>query len=392
MTLLTMPLGDALTDARPGFASGDDLDDGLFQVRMNNISRAGDLVLDKRRRVSADHKQVPKSLLKPGDVLFNATNSPDLVGKTAYFPGLEEPAVFSNHFVRLRPDADLLDSRYLTRWLQREYERGYFKARCKQWVNQATFGKDWLLKMPIPLPPIAEQRRIAAVLDAADALRAKRRQAIAKLDSLTQAIFIDMFGHPGTGRHPMVPLEDLVRTGITRGIDQPGPHTAGGVPYIKTTDFGNGTPSSSQLTRAASDVAQKFPRSVVEAGDTVICIRATVGPTLLVNDDLAGANLSRGTARVAPSGDLIPEFLFEAMRTDHFRHQIQRQLRGATFLQIPLGELKKLVVPLPPLAEQRTLASNRESAHQLAASGEMQRAQVDQLFASLQQRAFRGDL
>lgn len=291
MTLLTMPLGDALTDARPGFASGDDLDDGLFQVRMNNISRAGDLVLDKRRRVSADHKQVPKSLLKPGDVLFNATNSPDLVGKTAYFPGLEEPAVFSNHFVRLRPDADLLDSRYLTRWLQREYERGYFKARCKQWVNQATFGKDWLLKMPIPLPPIAEQRRIAAVLDAADALRAKRRQAIAKLDSLTQAIFIDMFGHPGTGRHPMVPLEDLVRTGITRGIDQPGPHTAGGVPYIKTTDFGNGTPSSSQLTRAASDVAQKFPRSVVEAGDTVICIRATVGPTLLVNDDLAGANL-----------------------------------------------------------------------------------------------------
>lgn len=80
------------------------------------------------------------------------------------------------------------------------------------------------------------------------------------------------------------------------------------------------------------------------------------------------------------------------MRTDHFRHQIQRQLRGATFLQIPLGELKKLVVPLPPLAEQRTLASNRESAHQLAASGEMQRAQVDQLFASLQQRAFRGDL
>ncbi len=137
----TVALGDLLSDIRPGFACGDNLDEGVFQIRMHNITRDGELLLKSRRRISPQNKQIAKALLEPGDVLFNATNSPELVGKTAIFLGCDEPAAFSNHFIRLRAHEGQLDSRYLTRWLHREFQRGYFKAKAKQWVNQATFSK-----------------------------------------------------------------------------------------------------------------------------------------------------------------------------------------------------------------------------------------------------------
>lgn len=164
-------LGDVLVEARPGFACGDDVADGVFQFRMNNITTEGQIELSKRRRVPRDSRNIDRYLVELGDVLFNATNSPDLVGKTAYFAGLEEPAVFSNHFLRLRPDADRLDGRFLSRWLTLQFQRGRFKGMCRQWVNQATVNRDALLAMQIPLPPLPEQRRIAEILDKADALR-----------------------------------------------------------------------------------------------------------------------------------------------------------------------------------------------------------------------------
>ncbi len=81
-------------------------------------------------------------MLNPNDILFNSTNSPDLVGKTALFSGLDEQVVYSNHFLRLRADTSKVDPGYLARWLHYEYQHGVFKAMCRQWVNQATVAKE----------------------------------------------------------------------------------------------------------------------------------------------------------------------------------------------------------------------------------------------------------
>lgn len=204
-------VGDLLMDATPGFACGEDVQEGVFQFRMNNVTTEGRLDLRKRRRVPTEYRNLTRFFLRPGDVLFNATNSPDLVGKTAFFEGLEESATFSNHFLRLRPCEDRLDGRFLSRWLNVQFQQGRFKGMCRQWVNQATVGRDALLAMRIPVPPLSEQRRIAAILDKADALRAKRRVALAKLDRLTQSIFLDMFGDPATNpkRWDLVPLGEI---------------------------------------------------------------------------------------------------------------------------------------------------------------------------------------
>ncbi|MGH7870576.1 MAG: restriction endonuclease subunit S [Candidatus Dormibacteraceae bacterium] len=134
--------------------------------------------------------------LRTGDVLFNATNSPELVGKSAFFEDCGEPTVYSNHFIRLRSDEKRLDSRFLARWLQLQFQSKVFQGMCRQWVNQATVGRDALLALKLPLPSVEEQRQVVAVLDQTEALRAKRREALARLDELTQSIYVEMFGDP----------------------------------------------------------------------------------------------------------------------------------------------------------------------------------------------------
>ena len=116
-------LDDLLCDAQSGFASGERASDGVIQLRMNNVSTDGTLNLADTLRVPASKAQVAKYRLLSGDVLFNSTNSPELVGKTTIFHGYPEPVVFSNHFLRLRVDRGKLDPRYLARWFTHQWNQ-----------------------------------------------------------------------------------------------------------------------------------------------------------------------------------------------------------------------------------------------------------------------------
>ncbi len=154
------------------------------------------------------------------------------------------------------------------------------------------------------LPPVFEQQRIAEVLDRAEALRAKRRAAVAQLDTLTQSFFLELFGDPasnpnGWSTHQ---LQDVVQDGtiVTYGIVQAGEEFPGGVPYIRTGDIVGGEIPTGRLRRTDPQIAARFTRSRVDSGDVVISIRATVGTTALVPVALQGANLTQGTARIAP--------------------------------------------------------------------------------------------
>ena len=396
----TNPLGDLLIDASPGFACGDDLDTGIFQIRMNNLSSAGRLVLDKRRRVPANHKKVASTTLNPGDVLFNATNSPDLVGKSAFFGGCDEPAVYSNHFLRLRTQTDKLDPRYLSMWLQREFGRGYFKSQCKQWVNQATFGKDLLVKLPISLPPLEEQRRIASILDAADELRTKRQQAIDQLDTLTQAIFHDMFGD--LALNPMgwdaVPVRELAdgSDGIRCGpfgtqLAQSEYRDEGvplwGIPQVNrsfsvdTTEF---------LT---PEKAAKLESYSLLPGDIVMTRKGTVGNCAVYPSDKPLGIMHSDLLRLRLAAHAEPVFV--SAQLSHSRavgEQIRAMSGGAVMPGINVTKLKELVVHQPPIEMQRDF-SRRSAAIELhLCLVKTNEAALDSMFTSLQQRAFRGDL
>ncbi|TXT25217.1 MAG: type I restriction enzyme S subunit [Planctomycetota bacterium] len=153
-----------IDDCQPGFASGDkNVEDGVSHLRMNNIGLLGELILDLVRTVP-EKLAKPQHELQRGDVLVCTTNSAKLVGKCAIFD-LEGRYAFSNHLTRLRPNRDAIDHSYLRWCLWSLWKAGTFDDKCKHWVNQSTIPKDALLEAGIPLPPLAEQRRIVGKLE-----------------------------------------------------------------------------------------------------------------------------------------------------------------------------------------------------------------------------------
>ncbi len=222
MSWPVVKLGDVLKNVQPGFASGKDLEDGTLQVRMNNVKPDGSWDWSKKRIVPATDKQIEKYSLEVGDVLFNATNSAEQVGKSALYSTIVENTVcFSNHFLRLRTDNKRLLPQYLVRYLSYLWRIRVFENMVDAWVNQATVRREDFLNLEIPLPPLDEQKRIAAILDKADAIRQKRKQAITLADEFLRSVFLDMFGDPVTNpkgwEEPI--LSDIadVRSGVTKG-------------------------------------------------------------------------------------------------------------------------------------------------------------------------------
>jgi len=191
-----VPLRRLAIDMQPGFAcQPTDEDDGLPQLRTNNVSRDGQIDLSLIKRVPAKKAQIAKYSLLPGDVLFNNTNSPALVGKTALF-NEDAPYLFSNHMTRIRVDTEVLEPAYLARFLHKEWEAGAFSGLVTQWVSQAAINREQLGGVGVPMPPLSEQRRIVEILDRADHLRRLRAEANTKTNRILPALFLKMFGDP----------------------------------------------------------------------------------------------------------------------------------------------------------------------------------------------------
>lgn len=390
-------LGEVLAEATPGFACGDDVEDGVFQFRMNNITTEGQLDLTKRRRVPKDYRNIGRFLVQPGDVLFNATNSPDLVGKAAFFPGIEEPAVFSNHFLRLRPRDSEIDGRYLARWLNLQFQRGRFKGMCRQWVNQATVSRDALLSLRIPLPPLPEQRRIAEILDKADALRAKRRAALAQLDTLTQSIFLDMFGDPATNPKGYVTRSLTTVCNCYSGgtpSKREGTYWAGGLPWfspkdLKHDDLFDSEDHINELVLSETSLKLLPPNTVV------IVVRGMIlAHTFPVSVIRVPATINQDLKALLPKDgvELDAQFLAHCLRVQRraVLASVSESAHGTK--RLDAEALAKIAVPLPSFTLQQEFSRRVAKTEQCKTALRGSLRQLDSLFASLQDRAFRRDL
>lgn len=387
-------LSDVLTEIRPGFACGLEDADGIFQFRMHNVSNQSDLLLNKRRRIPHHaHKRMDSFLVRPNDVLFNATNSPDGVGKSVLVPELDEPAVFSNHFMRLRPDPQRLDPAYLWRWLQLQFRRGVFLRMCRQWVNQATVSRERLVALDIPLPSLAEQRRIATILDLADAVRAKRRQVLAHLDALTQSIFHDMFG----GVRATATVDEIVnviRTGpfgsqllkeelIDDGI------AVLGLDNVVGNEFRWG-----ERRYITIEKYKQLKRYTVHPGDVLISIMGTTGRCVVVPADIPPAINTKHICAITPDREqLDPAFLRAAfLWHPDSREHLRRQTKGSIMDGLNMGIIKAMPIPIPKMDLQRDFSTRAAAIDSRRSAVRHALAADDELFASLQSRAFRGEL
>ena len=297
--------------------------------------------------------------------------------------------------IRFWSESSELNNRYLY-WLTADPEFWPKRGAAQPFI---TIGD--ARKLKIPLPPLEEQKRIAAILDQADELRRKRQRALDRLGQLGQAIFIEMFGDPATNTMgwPHIALVDCcaqlddIRCGPfgTQLLREEFQET--GVPLwgIKQVNRGFSILTHEYVT---PNKARELSNYDIVEDDIVMTRKGTIGncavypkgfPSGIMHSDLLRVRLDRAKA--------MPQFIADQL---HFSRDIQRQIElisgGAIMQGINVGKLKKIKILLPPLALQVTYAERITVLGIQASSMKKCLHSAEALFTSLQHRAFNGDL
>lgn len=253
--------------------------------------------------------------------------------------------------------------------------------------------------LSVPLPPLAEQKRIADILDRAEALRASRRAALALLDTLPQAIFIEMFGDPVTNPKgwPIAQFGSLIKSGPQNGFYKPATEYGSGTPIIRIDGFYDGVVTGlAKLKRVNTDEAERALYSLA-TGD--ILVNRVISPEYLgkcaLIPELSEVTIfeSNMMRLRVDTIRLDPRFTVEMLQSKRIAAQILQSAKHAVNQSsINQQDVRGFHFPLPPLPLQQEFAHRVAAVEALRSTHRASLAALDELFASLQHRAFRGEL
>ncbi len=347
---------DIALEIRAGFASGQSSTDivGVPHIRPMNISEAGQFVPDGMKYISEEeYRDREDYCLEAGDVLFNNTNSIDLIGKTCL---IEHPlrCGYSNHMTRIRVNPDLCVPRYLALVLHSAWHRGQFRDRATRWVGQAGINTKSLADFEIPLPPLEVQREIVAEIEGYQKVIDGARMVV---ENYRPHIPIDP-------EWPMVRLEKLcvsIQNGFPVKQQDDGRYLVtriqtiadGTIDLSKTKCTNDPVPEDRLMEHG--DILFSHINSIDHLGKTAIFRGA---PVPVVH----GINL----IRLRPRTELVDShFLLWSMKQDHFietaKSFAQRAVNQAS---IKVTDIREMAIPLPPLSIQKEIVAeiNTEEA------------------------------
>jgi type I restriction enzyme S subunit len=154
------------------------------------------------------------------------------------------------------------------------------------------------------------------------------------------------------------PIQKLCRTPITYGIVQCGPHIDNGVPYIRVSDMNSTQLDVNGMLRTSKEIAASFIRSKVDDGDIVYALRGKLGEVRIVPPSLAGANLTQGTARIAPKKTFSNDYVLWALQSTESIRQAYKEAKGSTFIELTLAKLQSIQIPVPKTIKEQTAIAN----------------------------------
>lgn len=332
-----------------------------------------------------------RSRLRGGEILISIQGT---IGRVARYPTDAGQANISRTIAVIDPD-NRVDRSFLYWYLRSLGERGVFDTVGS---TRSSLNIGALRKVPIPLPPIDEQRRIADILDRADELRAKRRAAIERLENLKQSIFLDMFSDPV--RNPMNwPIKTIGELCAVKGGKRlPKGEEYSSVPtpyrYIRVVDLKDGKVDESGLVYLKPDVQRRIARYTVSPSDVIVSIAGSIGEVAYVPASLDGTNLTENAAKLVPkqADEYLPRYLSEFLRLPYAQSQIGAEVGQVTIGKLALFRLEKVRVPVPPLELQRAYIANLAKIDELFGTQSDSSSQLEELFGSLQQRGLAGAL
>jgi type I restriction enzyme S subunit len=342
----------------------------------------------------------PDQYLQEGDILVSSANSWNLIGKCCWVPPLAQKATFGGFVSVLRPSPKHIEPRYLFRWFSSEPVQTKLRSFGRQTTNISNLDLTRCAALEVPLPPIAEQRRIAAILDEADALRVKRRAALAHLDEMARAIFVEMFGDVVSNSKKWDSSRVLgdvadVASGITKGRKAPNAELRT-VPYLAVANVQDHylILDNVKHIEASDDEIERYRLRrddlvLTEGGDP-----DKLGRGALWNDELPVCIHQNHIFRVRlTSPEIHPVFLNWLVGSPRGKTYFLRSAKQTTGIaSINMTQLRGFPLLIPPMAIQAAFVAHLEELRTTRDAADGAATALDSLFASLQHRAFRGEM
>lgn len=385
----TVALGDIFEIARGG--SPRPIDDyvtddpnGINWVMIGDASEGSKYITKTKKRIREEGVKRSR-MVQPGDFLL--TNSMSF-GRPYI---MRTSGCIHDGWLVLSKRSEVVDHDYFYHLLGSNAVYTEF-TRLAAGATVKNLNIELVRGLRVPLPPLSEQQRIAEVLDRADALRAKRRAALAQLDILTEAIFLSLFGDPAANPKgwKVTTLDSQIES-VRYGTGSPPQYVEEGIPFIRATNVKGGTINSRELKRISPRDAERIAKCRVGFGNLIV-VRSGVN-----TGDCAIVPLRYDGAYAAY--DLIVELSFAnaifynfLINSSYGKRHLAPLTRRAAQPHLNADQLRALEFIAPPSQRKEEFAHLLAAVDKLKAVHRVSLTEMDTLFASLQHRAFRGEL
>lgn len=369
-------------------------DKGVRFIRVQNIDggrvnyERDTLFIDERTNQALERSQI-----HPGDILVSIAGT---IGRAGVVPA-NAPALNCNQAVAIIRANGSVFRPFVRHWLESsDAQRQLRGATVTGTISNISLTQ--LGNLRIPLPLLEEQRRIAEVLDRAQTLQAKRRASLDQLDTLTQAIFLDLFGDPTTNPKgwPLVCLGDHTLK-IGSGSTPTGGEAAykvTGISLIRSLNVRDGKFTYKDLAFIDELQAAKLAGVVVEADDVLLNITgASVARVCRAPMAVLPARVNQHVSIIRPKPSVNAVFLELLLLSLPMKTKLLKiGGAGATREAITKAQIEELRIICPPIQQQNEFARRVTAIEKLKTAHRASLAKLDALFDSLQHRAFQGEL
>ena len=331
-----------------------------------------------------------------GDLLVSSANSWNLVGKACWVPQLPYSATAGGFISILRCDRKSVFPRYFYHWVTSGQTQHDLRQCGRQTTNISNLDFDRALDLEIPLPPLAEQKRIAAILDKADAIRRKLQQSLRLSDDFLGSVFLDMFGDPVTNPMgwPIVTIRDLLAS-TAYGTSRKASETEGEFACLRMNNITYSGGWDFTSLKYVNLEGRELTNNLVRSGQLLFNrtnSKELVGKTAVYRrkEPMAFAGyLVRGIA----NADADTEFISAFLNLPYGKSILQGMCKNIIGMaNINAEEFKSIRIPKPPVQLQRKFAKIVMSVESQRSNLQSCLTESKNLFSSLQQRAFRGEL
>lgn len=362
-----LPLGELLTRAQYGLSLKGSNEGTCPMLRMTN-QVDGRIVDRNLQYVNLEQVDLDKFRVDYGDLLFNRTNSFDLVGRTAIFE-LERECVFASYLIRLTVDKGLVSPRFLNFYLNAEATQRRLKSIASRAISQSNISAARLKGFYIPLPSLAEQRQIARVLSAVQRAIERQERLIALTAELKKALMHKLFTE-GTRGEPLKQTEigpvpetwtlqtcdglcETISVGVV--VRPKSYYVDVGVPAFRSFNVHEDRLNATDLVYFSPEVNDGvLAKSKLRTGDVLIVRTGYPGTSCVVSKEYNGANCI-DIIFARPKKTVMSEFLSRFFNSDAGKKQAIASSHGLAQQHLNVGAVKRVLIPLPSLEEQRTI-------------------------------------